>query len=258
MIYDNFIIGGGFFGLYLSEFLSKKGKSVIICEKENDFMQRASKINQARIHNGYHYPRNALTALRSRISFPKFTIEFSECVESSFEKYYAIGKILGKITGKQFYHFCKSINAQCSYAPQNIQKMFNSNLVEDVFKTNEFAFSTTELKNIMQERINQTNTNQLLGTKVESIEYNRKEKLFILQCADNLQRSREFQAKQIFNCTYSQINQPLKSLPNSLVPLKHELAEMCLVEVPEEFKRLGITIMCGPFFSIMLLHPSLG
>ena len=96
MIFDNFVIGGGFFGLYLSEYLSKKGKSVSLCEKENDFMQRASKVNQARIHNGYHYPRNALTALRSRISFPKFTNEFSECVENSFEKYYAVGKILGK------------------------------------------------------------------------------------------------------------------------------------------------------------------
>ena len=129
--------------------------------------------------------------------------------------------------------------------------MFNSNLVEDVFKTTEFAFSAIELRNIMQERINQTNTNQLIGTRVESIEYNTKEKLFILQCSDNAQNYHEFQARQIFNCTYSQINQPLKNHPNSFIPLKHELAEMCLVEVPEEFKKLGITIMCGAFFSIM-------
>ncbi len=62
-------------------------------------------------------------------------------------------------------------------------------------------------------------------------------------------------AKYVFNCTYSGINTILSAsgLPN--VPLKHELTEMALVEVPDEIKRLGITIMCGPFFSIMPFPP---
>lgn len=36
-----------------------------------------------------------------------------------------------------------------------------------------------------------------------------------------------------------------------MVPLKHEMTEMCLVEVPEVLKAQGITVMCGPFFSVM-------
>jgi len=39
------------------------------------------------------------------------------------------------------------------------------------------------------------------------------------------------------------------SLP--IIPLKHESAEMALVEVPEPLKHLGVTVMCGPFFSLM-------
>ncbi len=53
-------------------------------------MSRASYNNQARVHNGYHYPRSILTALRSRISFPRFVDEFRDCVDSDFDKYYLI------------------------------------------------------------------------------------------------------------------------------------------------------------------------
>jgi hypothetical protein len=39
------------------------------------------------------------------------------------------------------------------------------------------------------------------------------------------------------------------------MPLKHEMTEMCLVEVPNELKNMGITVMCGPFFSLMPFPP---
>ena len=29
------------------------------------------------------------------------------------------------------------------------------------------------------------------------------------------------------------------------------MTEMCIVDVPDELKKVGITVMCGPFFSIM-------
>ncbi|MDA8491800.1 amino acid oxidase, partial [Kluyvera sp. Awk 3] len=42
-----------------------------------------------------------------------------------------------------------------------------------------------------------------------------------------------------------------------LIPLKHELTEMCIVDVPDEIRDLGFTVMCGPFFSVMPF-PSIG
>jgi hypothetical protein len=57
--------------------------------------------------------------------------------------------------------------------------------------------------------------------------------------------------KHVFNCTYAGIEdiQGL-SLPKSL-SVKYEYAEMCLVELPQELKSLGLTVMDGPFFSCM-------
>jgi len=100
--YDVLVIGGGFFGLYIAEYHALAGQKVLVCEKETECMSHASYVNQARVHSGYHYPRSLLTAMRSCISFPRFVAEFPDCIDRDFEKYYAIGRILGKVTAKQF------------------------------------------------------------------------------------------------------------------------------------------------------------
>ena len=61
----------------------------------------------------------------------------------------------------------------------------------------------------------------------------------------------EYQADHIFNCTYASLNQVIHNSSLDLIPLKHEMTEMALVDVPDEIKHLGITVMCGPFFSVM-------
>ena len=105
------VVGGGWFGLYIGAWLAERGHRVTIFEKSDRLMGRASYNNQARVHNGYHYPRSVLTALRSHASFPRFVREFSECIYADFEKYYCIGRHLGKVTARQFYTFCRRIGA---------------------------------------------------------------------------------------------------------------------------------------------------
>ena len=61
----------------------------------------------------------------------------------------------------------------------------------------------------------------------------------------------EIYADHVFNCTYSHINYLLENSSLELISLKHEMTEMCLVDVPDELKKIGLTIMCGPFFSVM-------
>lgn len=247
---DILVIGGGFFGMYIAEYFARQGKKVLICEKESDFMQKASYANQARVHNGYHYPRNILTALRSRISFPRFVKEFSEAIVSSFEKYYMIGKNLSKVTAKQFERFCHRIGAPCESAPPKILKMFNQNLVDHVFSTVEYAFDAIKLKTVMSSRLQESKVEFLFNTKVRAI--------CLSDSGDGLEASvynndteEKYLAKQIFNCTYSMLNYLLTSSGITQIPLKHEMTEMCLLEVPEELKDKGITMMCGPFFSFM-------
>ena len=243
------IIGGGFFGLYLAHYLSLGGGHVRVFEKENSLMSHASYNNQARVHNGYHYPRSVLTALRSRVSFPRFIKEFPDCIYSDFDKYYMIGQPLGKVTAKQFYQFCLRIGADIGLAPQNILNLVNKQHIEAVFSAKEFAFDAHKLLNSMLERLN-SKVEISLNTEAKSIKRTEAGKL-IVTYQQNGDVEQQFEVDQVFNCTYSRINALNLNSGLSLIPLKHEMTEMCLVDVPEEIKNMGITVMCGPFFSVM-------
>jgi hypothetical protein len=62
---------------------------------------------------------------------------------------------------------------------------------------------------------------------------------------------KEFETNQVFNCTYSLINKVNVNSKIPTIPLKHELVEMCLVELPKGINDISVTVMDGPFFSFM-------
>ena len=250
------IVGGGFFGMYLAEQFSLLGHGVKLFEKEKNYMSRASYNNQARVHNGYHYPRSILTALRSRISFPRFVDEFRDCIDSDFDKYYLISEMLGKVSASQFRMFCDRIGADCDYAPAKIQNMVNPKMINACFTVKEFAFDAFKLRELMLKRLDSSNAEFYCGYSVDKIE--KLENGIKTQVRDIISGEvQEYVADHVFNCTYSHLNYLLDNSGIELIPLKHEMTEMCLVDVPEVCKKAGFTIMCGPFFSVMPF-PSVG
>ena len=67
---DALVVGGGFYGCGIAAALRQRHglARVLVVERETDLLARASYVNQARVHNGYHYPRSFMTAYRSRVS----------------------------------------------------------------------------------------------------------------------------------------------------------------------------------------------
>ena len=242
------IAGGGFFGLYLAEQLALRGCNVTVYEKSQHLMSRASDVNQARVHNGYHYPRSILTALRSRLSFPRFVNEFRECVDDEFSKYYLVAGSLSKVTGEQFKRFCQRIGADCDEAPAAVKRLVNPALVDSVFATQEYAFDSHKLRDVMIQRLSAAKVKIVTGAVVETVQqYNNGLKFSV----SNAGQIETIYADHLFNCTYSRINYLLDGSGLALIPLRHEMTEMCLVDVPDELKKMGLTVMCGPFFSVM-------
>lgn len=244
------IIGGGFYGLYLADHFTRHGFTVRLIEKENALMIRASYANQARVHNGYHYPRSILTALRSRVSFPRFVKEFNDCIENDFEKYYFIGNPLGKVTAKQFLKFCSRIGAQCEIAPEKIRALTNPHFIETCFSVVEYAFDSTKLREVMINRLKNSNTICSLNTTATFVRQKNQGLEVDLKSKDSDSIETVY-ADHVFNCTYSGLNSLTTQSGINIIPLKHEMTEMCLVEVPDLIKKIGITVMCGPFFSVM-------
>ena len=248
--YDYLIVGGGFFGLNIAEYFAKEGKKVLLCERAERCMTRASYNNQARVHNGYHYPRSLLTAMRSRVSFPRFERDFPECVKDDIAKYYAIGKILGKVTAKQFFEFCRRVGAPCEEAEPAIAKMFCPHYIEQVFRVKEHVFNSTILCETMLGRLAKAGAE--LRTSTEVVKLVSREGAFRFEAQlKGASGESTVLARHVFNCTYANLNFISANSGYELIPLKYEMTEMALVKVPDELKGMGITVMCGPFFSLM-------
>ena len=249
--YDIIIVGGGFFGCSLALELKKRNPNakIVILEKEADLLLRASYTNQARVHQGYHYPRNIVTALRSRINYQKFLNDYKDCIYDDFDHYYAIARQNSNINAGQFVEFCKRIEAPLEKAPKEVSSLFESRLIEQVFKVTECAFDSNKLREKLKTLLEEAKIKVELNSNAIRAEIINSQNIRLTFSNKNNEES--LTTKEIYNCTYSQTNSLLKNSGLPQIPIKQELIEMALVKVPTAFEKLGITVMCGPFFSLM-------
>lgn len=248
--YDCVIIGGGFFGAYLALYLQQKYPRVLILEQEGDLLLRASLNNQARVHNGYHYPRALGTALSSARHFRRFCDEFKEAICSDFSKYYAIASLGSKTSSRQFYRLFRQFHIPIESAPNHIKAMFDTRLVSDVFAVREYAFNANVLRKILKSKLEHVeiayNTRALsLKEGIHTI------KLSIERKEGHNEVGDIISAPLVINSTYAGINALLSSSALPTLPLKYEYTEMALVSVPSSLKGFSFTLMDGAFFSLM-------
>jgi glycine/D-amino acid oxidase-like deaminating enzyme len=247
--YQAVIIGGGIFGCTLALYLKQHLEKVAILEREAEILTRASFNNQARVHNGYHYPRSLLTALRSRVNYPRFVEEYAECIDRSFEKYYAIARQFSTVSARQFRAFCERVGTPLEPAPKEIRELFNSQLIEDVYRVEECAFDALKLSRMLLERLRRCDVDLWAHCRVSRVRPGSDQTLEVF--FDSGGQENLLVSKYVFNCTYSQLNQILAASDLPIVPLKQEFTEVAVIEVPFALKHIGVTVMCGPFFSAM-------
>ncbi len=245
-VFDIAIVGGGFYGCCLALYLADKKRSVVLFEKEPILMSRASAINQARVHSGFHYPRSLTTALRSLVNFPRFVYEFRDAIVDDFTMCYAIARHGSKVNAQRFWRMYTDMKAPIKPASPTMKGLFASSMIENVFACQEYAFNHDLLRDILEHRLKQRSVEVRRETeiiKAQSIANNQ------TRLTDTHQKS--VHATHIFNCTYSRINVFLEQSNLEPLALKHELTEMLLIESPEELHGLAVTVMDGAFFSLM-------
>ena len=249
---DAVVIGGGFYGSAIAIYLKKiRGlRHVIILEKEKDLLTRASYNNQARVHNGYHYPRSFTTAFRSRVNLPRFVQDWPGAIKKDFVKLYAIANRNSKVTSKQFERFCHEIGAKIKPATKNLKSIFNPHLIEDVFLVEEYAFDAIKLANWAQKELDSHDVNVYFSTKATAVFRADFNKLRV-ETKKSTGDIHLIDCHYVFNCTYSGLNQLNGDFSGLSTQLKHEVTEMALLELPSSINQIGITVMDGPFFSVM-------
>jgi glycine/D-amino acid oxidase-like deaminating enzyme len=247
---DAVVIGGGFYGAAIAAYLvqQRQFKRVVLVEREAALLARASYTNQARVHNGYHYPRSMTTAYRSRINLPRFVRQWPDAVTRDFTKLYAIARRNSKVTAKQFERFCRDIGAPVAPAAPALTGLFEARLVEAVFMVEEYAFDSTVLAQWARRELDACAVRLRLNTRVSAIARDGAALHLTLEDAGG---ATQLACRYVFNCTYSGLNQLGGDFPGTRAGLKQEITELALIEMPPALKRVGITMMDGPFFSTM-------
>ncbi|WOD40420.1 FAD-dependent oxidoreductase [Nodosilinea sp. E11] len=250
-MYDAIVIGGGFYGTVIANYLMTKSdfSKVLLIEQQSTILSRASYNNQARIHNGYHYPRSFTTACRSQINLPQFLHDYPKAAIRNFTKLYAIARRNSNVTAKQFVRFCRDIGAYVEPAPQNLRLLFEPRLIEQVFLVEEYAFDASVLKEHLEKTLKNLGVELKLETRVSQIRIGNPG--LTVECAQSGQSPEILSARYVFNCTYSGLNQIGGDFVGTQTRLKHEIAEIALVKPPSGLANLGITVMDGSFFSLM-------
>lgn len=242
--YDRIIIGAGLYGLYSALFCGKKGQSVLVLECDPTPFRRATYINQARVHQGYHYPRSISTAMKSAGYFEKFNRDFAFCVNQEFNKVYATSAKYSWSSGVQFKKFCKAANIPCEELP--LQKFFKDGMCDGVFLTREYTYDAMLLKDYYLQQLSTLNNVTIsYGVNITSIE--RDADSYVVHTG----QSQSFSTGFLLNATYAGTNQILEMLGYEKFGIKYELCEIILCEVSDALREYGFTVMDGPFFSIM-------
>ena len=245
---DFLIIGGGLFGVYAALYLAKKGAKVILVEKEARLMQKASIVNQARLHAGYHYPRSVATALMSDDNKARFTKDHKDFILFDYDKYYAIDRYGSFTDAAQFERFCKYIDIDCDLVKGH--PLFNEHRLEAVFKTTEYTFDPILIARHYDRKIKEEKGVQLLFeyqiTEAQSSSDHWEVNLQHLPSQKRIQ----IDANQVINATYSASNSINALFGLNNINLMHEISEMAFVTSPQ-LKNTGLTVMDGPFASIM-------
>ena len=242
--FDKIIIGAGIYGLYSALFCAKRGENILILECEKEPFTRATYVNQARVHQGYHYPRSLSTAMKSAGYFERFNSDYSFCINREFEKVYAISSKYSWSTGEQFKKFCKTAGIICEEL--HPERFFNPGMCDAAFLTREYTYDAMILKNYFFEELKQKkNVHFSFGTTIKSI--HKMEGIFEVEVQDSI----VYQTQFLLNATYAATNQILEMMGYDKFAIKYELCEIILCNVNTKLDKYGITVMDGPFFSIM-------
>lgn len=245
--FDKIIIGAGLYGLYAAKYCSDRGEKVLVLEYDKAPFGRATYINQARVHMGYHYPRSLTTAMKSAGYFRRFVEDFSFCIYDKFEQVYATAGSFSWTNAEQFVSFCKAADIRCDEVA--VSKYFNPGMCDGAFLTEEYTYDAKILQEYYEEQLNsRSSVTFCYGARIEKI----------IKKTDGfevwMREGRSFEAPYVLNASYASVNQiidKLEGVQKDFFKIKYELCEIILCEPSDRIRGVGITVMDGPFFSIM-------
>lgn len=225
---DIAVVGGGLFGVHSAITLAKGGFRVTLFEKQDRIMTAASKINQWRLHRGYHYPRSRSTSRACRDSERIFRKVYEPAIVEEDEHFYCIASEKTKTSPDAFLHHCQELGL--AYTECDLD-LVRHDRVDLCLRVPEDRINPQILREMCQKHLKEEGVRVQLNHRVDSL--------------DELE-----DYDYIVVALYAHGNTLLQSHPSLKRTYKFELCEKPVVELPEAFRGKSIVIMDGPFMCV--------
>lgn len=157
------IIGAGWYGCHLASALTLHGHEITLYEAGDDVLQRASSLNQARLHAGYHYPRSYATRSETVECFKRFIRTYPHFTMPIEHNVYAISNRYSVMDFITYTQIMRNLGLQFyEVDPQP----FGLQNVEGVLSTEERGLNFDEARRHFHKTLG---TKLRLGHKVKSV-----------------------------------------------------------------------------------------
>lgn len=222
------ICGGGLFGATAAIHLARHHHDVHLYEPAGALMQAASAVNQARLHQGFHYPRSPETAAECQAGLRSFAIEYGQAIVGRGGlQHYAIARHGSRVTASQYEAFCLSRGLYARpVAKEHVGRLVNPEAVDVMFAVVEDRVDICALRSLVVRRLDAN------GVKV------------FFQPAGAWMRQ---EYDRIVIAAYASTNQVAAALGAPTIPIQFEVVEKPVVRMPERFRGVGVVVMDGEF-----------
>lgn len=174
------IIGAGWYGCHLANYLKKNRIFVKIFEKNSDIFMGSSGYNQYRFHKGFHYPRSKSTIQDIKINSKKFLKLYKNFIKFPNNNYYSIAKKKSLIDFDTYKDILK-IN-KIKFTKCKKLNFVNYDTIEGVIKCPEGVILNDKLKRYFKKILKE---NIVYNTQIKNIQNLKKNYDLVIDCSNN-------------------------------------------------------------------------
>lgn len=239
------IIGCGFFGACIARAIANR-HTVTIYEASSTILSGASRVNQCRVHYGYHYPRSNDTVNEVRSSIVSFESLFGDAIRytgDKFKHYYCIVRDESHIDASQYEVFMERHGL---FFKKDWFLLASPELLSGCYLTAEPTFDHSKARRIAASFLECSGVDVRTNSTVTNIQRTR-DNTFMVTVA-GVDDEQEFDV--VINATYSNVNIINRMLGVPLREYRYETVEEFVIETPPSLRGIGFGLFDGPFWGI--------
>jgi glycine/D-amino acid oxidase-like deaminating enzyme len=240
------IIGGGIFGVSCAIELAPHCE-VVVFERHAELLTEATFHNQWRHHSGFHYPRSMETVREIQSTRDDFHAMYGSRVIQQIVSYYCTSASAREITRERYLDACAAGGLEFTIVdpPAGI---VDPKQVDLCIRTDEGVFQFYNLREEIEERLKGLPNCELRRqTNVTSSKWGKGGDKIIESRQNGKVRREQFDF--VINATYANLNLLANWLGFPVQPLRFDLCEMVLLELPMD--PICVTVLDGPFTSLV-------